>query len=91
MDVGWMGCKGADGLTFRFSFVRLLPDATTFPSRTSTQPTGTSHRFSAPSASSSAARMNRSSSSVNSEACSVVAMDGARGFGVRWGGHPVMK
>jgi hypothetical protein len=35
--------------------------------------------------------MNRSSSSVNSEACSVVAMDGARGFGVRWGGHPVMK
>jgi hypothetical protein len=26
--------------------------------------------------------MNRSSSSVNSEACSVVAMDGARGFGV---------
>ena len=27
--MGWMGCKGADGLTFRFSFVRLLPDATT--------------------------------------------------------------
>lgn len=52
--------------TFRSSLVRLLPVATTSPSRTTTHPTGTSHRFSAPSASTSAARMKRSSSSLNS-------------------------
>ena len=60
--------------TLRFSLVRLLPDATTSPSRTTTHPTGTSHRASAPSASSSATRMKRSSSSENSEARAVSAI-----------------
>ena len=60
--------------TLRFSLVRLLPDATTSPSRTTTHPTGTSHRASAPSASSSATRMKRSSSSENSEARDVSAI-----------------
>jgi hypothetical protein len=52
--------------TFLSSLVWLLPVATTAPSRTTTQPTGTSHRSSAASASTSAARMKRSSSALNS-------------------------
>ena len=46
---------------FLSSFVRLLPVATISPSRTTTHPTGTSHRRSARSASTSAARIHRSS------------------------------
>ena len=63
---------------FRSSFGRDADgrgDADLVASRTTTHPTGTFHRFSAPSASTSAARIHRSSASSNAR---VARLDGPR-------------